>query len=88
MVLIHEMCVLTDRQTDRQMDKLKIEQWHHVTSAHIIIGDKAFYITSGGGSGQHDFCHINNIINDMKFDCQLRDITENLGVLSVQGPLR
>ncbi|XP_062516282.1 sarcosine dehydrogenase, mitochondrial-like [Corticium candelabrum] len=65
--------------------------WHVVnpgeTEIQNVIGDTAFYITSGGGSGQHDFCHVNNIINDMKFDCQLRDITEDLGVLSVQGPL-
>ena len=44
-----------------------------------------FYITAGGASGQHDFCHIQNVINDMKFDCQLSDHTEDLGILSVQG---
>lgn len=47
-----------------------------------------FYITAGGALGQHDFCHIKNVIADMKFDCQLSDHTEEFGILSVQGPQR
>jgi hypothetical protein len=53
--------------------------------ACLVSVEKMFYITAGGASGHHDFCHIQNIIKDMKFDCQLSDHTEELGILSVQG---
>lgn len=53
----------------------------------IFIG-RSFYVAAGGGIAQHAWCHIKNILDDEKFDCQLIDKSEEMGMLSIQGPKR
>uniref|UniRef100_W5M476 Sarcosine dehydrogenase n=1 Tax=Lepisosteus oculatus TaxID=7918 RepID=W5M476_LEPOC len=45
-----------------------------------------FYLAIGGGVAQHNWCHIQNVLHDMKFQCQLLDCSEDLGMISIQGP--
>lgn len=45
-------------------------------------------MAAGGGIAQHAWCHIKNILDDEKFDCQLIDKSEEMGMLSIQGPKR
>ncbi|XP_069039360.1 sarcosine dehydrogenase, mitochondrial [Lepisosteus oculatus] len=45
-----------------------------------------FYLAIGGGVAQHNWCHIQNVLHDMKFQCRLLDCSEDLGMISIQGP--
>lgn len=51
------------------------------------IGD-GFYVAVGGGIGQHGWCHIQNILQDKRYDVKFEDHSEKMGMLSVQGPKR
>ncbi|XP_077986603.1 sarcosine dehydrogenase, mitochondrial-like [Glandiceps talaboti] len=46
----------------------------------------AFYIAAGGGNSQQSYSHILTVIQDMKFDCELVDKSDDMGMISVQGP--
>lgn len=37
---------------------------------------------------QHNWSHITSVLQDMKFQCKLLDCSEELGMMSIQGPLR
>ncbi|XP_043913990.1 sarcosine dehydrogenase, mitochondrial [Protopterus annectens] len=45
-----------------------------------------FYLAIGGAVAQHNWSHITTVLQDMKFNCSLIDCSEELGMLSVQGP--
>ncbi|XP_074650089.1 sarcosine dehydrogenase, mitochondrial-like [Tubulanus polymorphus] len=45
-----------------------------------------YYLAVGGAAGQQGWSHITSIIQDQKFNCQLIDHTDDMGMLSVQGP--
>lgn len=49
----------------------------------FIIGS-----VSGGMSSYHTRTHINKIIREQAFNVSLHDVTEQIGILSVQGPNR
>ncbi|KAG7197764.1 hypothetical protein KM043_001583 [Ampulex compressa] len=51
-----------------------------------IFKDKAFYIVVGGMSAYQAWSHVNKVIAEGAFDVSLHDVTEQIGVLSVQGP--
>ncbi|XP_014477949.1 PREDICTED: sarcosine dehydrogenase, mitochondrial isoform X2 [Dinoponera quadriceps] len=51
-----------------------------------IFKGKGFYIVSGGMSSYHTRTHINKVIREKGFSVSLHDVTEQIGVLSVQGP--
>ena len=40
----------------------------------------------GGAIGEHAWGHIQDIINEKKFNVKLIDISEEVGMLSIQGP--
>lgn len=48
----------------------------------------AYYLAVGGAAAQHNWSHINTVLQDQKFQCQLMDSSEDLGMLSIQGPAR
>ena len=50
--------------------------------------DGGFYLAVGGAIGQHAWGHIQDILHHKKFDCTLTDRSEDVGMLSVQGPKR
>ncbi|KAG8194546.1 hypothetical protein JTE90_013293 [Oedothorax gibbosus] len=48
--------------------------------------EKGFYIAAGGAAAQQNWTHINNVIQDEKFNVSITDVTEGFGLLSIQGP--
>lgn len=46
----------------------------------------AYYLAIGGAVAQHNWSHINNVLQDEKFKCKLIDASEDLGMISIQGP--
>ncbi|XP_076284985.1 E3 ubiquitin-protein ligase HERC2 isoform X2 [Lasioglossum baleicum] len=51
-----------------------------------IFKDIAFYVVSSGAAAYHTWAHINKVIEEKGFDVSLHDVTEQIGILSVQGP--
>lgn len=47
-----------------------------------------YYLAVGGAAAQHSWSHISAALQDRRFRCQLIDSSEDLGLLSVQGPAR
>lgn len=45
-----------------------------------------FYIAAGGAAAQQTWCHINTAIQDQRFTCHLVDHTDDMIMLSIQGP--
>jgi len=48
------------------------------------LDEDRFYICCPGGSSRHDVQHVRNVCKG--FDVKVQDVTDNYGVLSVQGP--
>ncbi|XP_030063556.1 sarcosine dehydrogenase, mitochondrial isoform X1 [Microcaecilia unicolor] len=45
-----------------------------------------YYLAIGGAAAQHNWCHINNVLQEKNFRCTLIDCSEDLGMISIQGP--
>lgn len=57
--------------------------------ANVMEPEKnGFYLAIGGAIGQHAWGHIADIIHEKKFQCELEDVSEDIGMLSIQGPNR
>lgn len=48
----------------------------------------AYYLAIGGGVAQHNWSHIQAVLQDQGFRCTLIDHTEDMGMISIQGPKR
>ncbi|XP_015921050.1 sarcosine dehydrogenase, mitochondrial [Parasteatoda tepidariorum] len=46
----------------------------------------SFYLAAGGAASQQNITHIHNVIQDNKFSVTIADLSEKLGLLSIQGP--
>ncbi|XP_039317395.2 sarcosine dehydrogenase, mitochondrial [Saimiri boliviensis] len=53
--------------------------------APAFEGD-GYYLAVGGAVAQHNWSHITTVLQDRKFRCQLIDSSEDLGMISIQGP--
>uniref|UniRef100_F7E429 Sarcosine dehydrogenase, mitochondrial n=1 Tax=Equus caballus TaxID=9796 RepID=F7E429_HORSE len=53
--------------------------------APAFEGD-GYYLAVGGAVAQHNWSHISTVLQDHKFRCQLVDSSEDLGMISIQGP--
>ena len=51
------------------------------------LDDGSFMIVTGSGVELHDLRHMEEVARDQKFDVKLDNVTDNLGVLSIAGPL-
>uniref|UniRef100_A0A673MMA7 Sarcosine dehydrogenase, mitochondrial-like n=1 Tax=Sinocyclocheilus rhinocerous TaxID=307959 RepID=A0A673MMA7_9TELE len=47
---------------------------------------EAYYLAIGGGVAQHNWSHIQAVLQDQGFHCTLIDHTEDMGMISIQGP--
>uniref|UniRef100_A0A8C2IC03 Sarcosine dehydrogenase, mitochondrial n=1 Tax=Cyprinus carpio TaxID=7962 RepID=A0A8C2IC03_CYPCA len=47
---------------------------------------EAYYLAIGGGVAQHNWSHIQAVLQDQGFGCTLIDHTEDMGMISIQGP--
>ncbi|XP_058806146.1 sarcosine dehydrogenase, mitochondrial [Phymastichus coffea] len=54
--------------------------------ADPIFKGKALYVVSGGLSSYHTWAHIRRVIADKGFNVSLHDATDQMGILSLQGP--
>uniref|UniRef100_A0A8D1BPV3 Sarcosine dehydrogenase n=1 Tax=Sus scrofa TaxID=9823 RepID=A0A8D1BPV3_PIG len=45
-----------------------------------------YYLAVGGAVAQHNWCHLTTVLQDRQFRCQLVDHSEDLGLISIQGP--
>ncbi|KFQ99298.1 hypothetical protein N306_14723, partial [Opisthocomus hoazin] len=54
--------------------------------APAFEGD-GYYLAIGGAVAQHNWSHITAVLQDMKLQCKLLDCSEELGMMSIQGPL-
>lgn len=48
----------------------------------------AYYLAIGGGVAEHNWNHIRTVLQDQGFRCQLTDHSEDMGMISIQGPKR
>ncbi|XP_054545179.1 sarcosine dehydrogenase, mitochondrial isoform X2 [Talpa occidentalis] len=46
----------------------------------------AYYLAVGGAVAQHNWSHISTVLQDQRLRCQLIDSSEDLGMISIQGP--
>uniref|UniRef100_A0A3Q3K129 Sarcosine dehydrogenase, mitochondrial n=1 Tax=Monopterus albus TaxID=43700 RepID=A0A3Q3K129_MONAL len=46
----------------------------------------AYYLAIGGGIAEHSWNHIRSVLQDQGFRCQLTDYSEDMGMISIQGP--
>ncbi|CAG5867347.1 sarcosine dehydrogenase, mitochondrial [Menidia menidia] len=46
----------------------------------------AYYLAIGGGVAEHNWNHIKSVIQDQGFRCHLTDHSEDMGMISIQGP--
>ncbi|CAB1318141.1 unnamed protein product, partial [Coregonus sp. 'balchen'] len=46
----------------------------------------AYYLAIGGGVAEHNWNHIKTVLQDEGFNCQLTDYSEDMGMISIQGP--
>uniref|UniRef100_A0A2K6FJX1 Sarcosine dehydrogenase n=1 Tax=Propithecus coquereli TaxID=379532 RepID=A0A2K6FJX1_PROCO len=53
--------------------------------APAFEGD-GYYLAVGGAVAQHNWSHITTVLQDQKFRCRLVDSSEDLGMISIQGP--
>ena len=52
------------------------------------ITGRGFYVTVGGAVATYCYEHIRKIIEQKKLNCRIMDLSEDLGMISVQGPKR
>uniref|UniRef100_A0A8C3A0V2 Sarcosine dehydrogenase n=1 Tax=Cyclopterus lumpus TaxID=8103 RepID=A0A8C3A0V2_CYCLU len=45
-----------------------------------------YYLAIGGGVAEHNWNHIRTTLQDQGFHCQLTDHSEDMGMISIQGP--
>ncbi|XP_036074095.1 sarcosine dehydrogenase, mitochondrial isoform X4 [Rousettus aegyptiacus] len=53
--------------------------------APAFEGD-GYYLAVGGAAVQHNWSYILSVLQDRRFRCQLIDSSEDLGLISIQGP--
>ncbi|XP_056146908.1 sarcosine dehydrogenase, mitochondrial [Lampris incognitus] len=47
---------------------------------------EAYYLAIGGGVAEHNWNHIRTVLQDQGFNCHLTDHSEDMGMISIQGP--
>jgi sarcosine dehydrogenase len=51
-----------------------------------LEGGSSFYLCTGGATATRDTSHIRRVIADGGYDAHVRDVSAEIGILSVQGP--
>lgn len=60
----------------------------HAPSLSLSLSGDGYYLAVGGAVAQHNWTHISTVLQDLGLRCQLLDSSEEMGMLSVQGPAR
>uniref|UniRef100_A0A671WZX2 Sarcosine dehydrogenase n=1 Tax=Sparus aurata TaxID=8175 RepID=A0A671WZX2_SPAAU len=66
-------------------DAKKAADWLFTADVNKKPGD-AYYLAIGGGVAEHNWNHIRTVLQDQGFNCQLTDHSEDMGMISIQGP--
>ncbi len=53
-----------------------------------FITDRGFYLAVGGGAAQHGYSYVRDIIQNEEWNCRILDHSEDMALISVQGPRR
>lgn len=53
-----------------------------------MLQGRGYYIVAGGASAYHTLSHLRKEIEKRQFKAHVTDVTDKLGVLSIQGPKR
>lgn len=56
--------------------------------SYIRFQDNGYYIVADGASTYHTLSHIQAAIAERKFDVNVQNVTDRVGIISVQGPQR
>jgi len=62
--------------------------YFHRLFAYLWTGEKGFYLAIGGAIIEHSLAHIRTILQDHKFKCTLDDVSDDMTMISIQGPKR
>ncbi|EMP34635.1 Guanine nucleotide exchange factor VAV2, partial [Chelonia mydas] len=57
-----------------------------VSSLTPAFEGDGYYLAVGGAVAQHNWSHITTVLQDMRLQCKLVDCSEELGMISIQGP--
>ncbi|CAG04873.1 unnamed protein product, partial [Tetraodon nigroviridis] len=68
-------------------DAKKAADWLFTADVNKKPGD-AYYLAIGGGVAEHNWNHIQTVLQDQGLRCQLADHSEDMGMISIQGPKR
>jgi len=63
-----------------------LDSQHDTSSIFPQFKGDGYYLAVGGAIGQYAWGHLKDVIYDKKFDVELKDISETVGMLSIQGP--
>lgn len=56
--------------------------------SNVFVSGRGFYIAIGGAISEHGFAHISSALQDKGFKCKLTDRSDDMAMISVQGPKR
>ncbi|KAJ6619007.1 hypothetical protein lerEdw1_014921 [Lerista edwardsae] len=80
-------CMLNKRGgVESDLTVSPIEPGSQSTALAPSFKGDGYYLAIGGAVAQHNWCHITTALQDGKFRCRLIDQSEELGMISVQGP--
>ncbi|XP_078406384.1 sarcosine dehydrogenase, mitochondrial isoform X1 [Cetorhinus maximus] len=80
-------CMLNSRGgTESDLTVSRIESAPQGTALTPAFEGDGYYLAVGGGVAQHNWTHISSVLQDQRLNCQLLDCSEELGMISVQGP--
>uniref|UniRef100_A0A8C9TR05 Sarcosine dehydrogenase n=1 Tax=Scleropages formosus TaxID=113540 RepID=A0A8C9TR05_SCLFO len=66
-------------------DARKAADWLFSADVNKPVGD-GYYLAIGGAVAQHNWSHIQTVLQDSGFRCTLLDCSEDMGMISIQGP--
>uniref|UniRef100_A0A671T0R6 Sarcosine dehydrogenase n=1 Tax=Sinocyclocheilus anshuiensis TaxID=1608454 RepID=A0A671T0R6_9TELE len=73
-------------ESDLTVSRLEPSPAHHPLTPES--NGEAYYLAIGGGVAQHNWSHIQAVLQGQGFRCTLIDHTEDMGMISIQGPKR
>nr|XP_011722973.1 sarcosine dehydrogenase, mitochondrial isoform X2 [Macaca nemestrina] len=80
-------CMLNHRGgTESDLTVSRLAPSHQASPLAPAFEGDGYYLAVGGAVAQHNWSHITTVLQDQKFQCQLIDSSEDLGMVSIQGP--
>lgn len=61
---------------------------HFISQCYILLIPLFLILVSGGTSSYHTWAHIDKVVREKDFSVSVHNVTEQIGILSIQGPNR